>query len=299
MISKNKRKFLMFGIIRLVFPVAERLSPFIAKRWARKLFFTPIRFEPPSRELEVISKLEKFELEVNSVKIQGYLGGKGPRILLMHGWAGRFGQFSEIVESLIAEGFQVIGIDAPGHGQSGGKETNLLEFSTAIETVIKHKGPIDGAIGHSMGAVALLLAKKNGVEIPKIITIGMPSISSGIITEFLKKIRGSQKTGEGLREEVLKKFNKSFDDFSAIKIVSNDFPKSDIMMVHDENDQDAPMYHFWEIIKLFPSAKTMITKGLGHNRILRDRRVAIEIIEYLKNTEQVKQSMNNQVLQEK
>jgi pimeloyl-ACP methyl ester carboxylesterase len=217
----------------------------------------------------------------------------------MHGWAGRFSQFSEMIEALINGGFKVIGIDAPGHGLSGGKETSLPEFARAIEMVIQVKGPIAGAIGHSLGGVSLLLSRKNGLEIPKIVTISMPSVASGIITEFLKKINGSQKTGEGLRKEVIKKFNKSFDDFSAISIVSKDFPKSDVMLIHDENDLEAPLYHFWEISKFFPEAKTKLTKGFGHNKILRDWGIAAEIIQYIKDKEKEHHPSDRHVLQEK
>lgn len=286
-------------MIRFSFPLVEQVAPYIARKWARKLFFTPIRFEPPKREKEIVSSLRKFELDWNSIRIQGYEGGDGPTVLLMHGWSGRFGQFAELIESLTKGGFKVIGVDAPGHGLSKGKETNLPEFVEVIQLLLKSRGPIVGAIGHSLGGVSLLLSKKNGIDIPKIVTVSMPSISSGIITEFLKKIKGSSKTGESVRNAVVKKFNKSFDDFSAYKIASENFPKSDIMLIHDENDTEAPMYHFWEINKLFPDSKTLITQGLGHNKILRDATVSNQIIDFFNQKSKPEPMYNRGELQEK
>jgi pimeloyl-ACP methyl ester carboxylesterase len=281
MVDRNKRKFFKLGLIKTIFPITERLLPFLARRWGNKLFFTPVRFNPPYREIEVINTGSKFNFSLGNLKLQGYEWGEGPTILLMHGWAGRAGQFSEFINPLVISGFKVVAFDAPGHGSSEGKVTHLLAFAEAVKAIADIKGPLFAAIGHSLGGSAILLARKNGLEVEKLVTISVPSISSGIITEFLKKLNASAKIGESIRNHVQKKFNRSFDEFSAIHIVSSDFPTTDILIIHDENDREAPRYHFDELKKALPSAGSLLTKQLGHNKILRNEETIQKVINFL------------------
>jgi len=42
--------------------------------------------------------------------------GKGPLVVLVHGWTGHAGRLTRYVPALVDAGFSVLAFDAPGHG---------------------------------------------------------------------------------------------------------------------------------------------------------------------------------------
>jgi alpha-beta hydrolase superfamily lysophospholipase len=84
---------------------------------------------------------------------------QGKRVLLVHGWSGRGTQLFKIADELLKQGYSTISFDAPAHGKSPGKTTIMVDFITTIE-INKQFGPFDAAIGHSLGGMSVLNAKK-------------------------------------------------------------------------------------------------------------------------------------------
>lgn len=279
--KKNKIKLLSLSILRLAFSVTEKALPILARRWAIKLFFSPIKFDFPDREKEILRLATTFKVDEKGV-VQGYEWGKGPVVLFMHGWSGRATQGVEFIKSLVDAGFKVIAFDAPAHGKSIGKQTNLLEIKEAIFEITKKRGPLFGAIGHSLGGTALLLARKEGLSLEKLIVISVPSIAAGIIQEFLRKIGASQKIGESIERYVFKRFNRSFEELSASNIVSDNFPNTSILIVHDRDDKEAPIVHFQTLAEKLPYSNYLLTNSFGHTKILRSKEVVDSTIEFLK-----------------
>lgn len=89
--------------------------------------------------------------------------GKGKhKILLTHGWGSKAIDFSDIITSLSQnEDFEIIAFDAPGSGSSEGELSNLLLFVQAIKAIVTHYGQPNILIGHSLGALANIIAMKD------------------------------------------------------------------------------------------------------------------------------------------
>ncbi|HYG37803.1 MAG TPA: alpha/beta hydrolase [Cytophagales bacterium] len=280
--NKNKIKLIFLSGIKAAFRVTEKVSPFLAKRWAVKLFFSPVKFDYPAKEQKLLSQAKTFKVESNGVNLVGYEWGAGPVILFMHGWAGRATQVVEFVEPLTTAGFKVVAIDAPAHGKSPGKKTNILEFKEGVIAATTKAGPVHAAIGHSLGGTSLLFARKESLPVEKLVLISVPSIAEGIIKEFLKKIGGSHKIGESLKNYVYKKFNRSFEEFSALSLVAPPFPPTNFFIIHDRDDMEAPIVHFEKLSEKLPYAKKLITRSFGHTKILRSTEAINSVIEFLK-----------------
>ena len=62
-------------ILRTVYPVLEKTIPGIAFKVAFRLFFTPIRYDTPDRELPIQEKAEKFTAKINGKRTQFYSWG--------------------------------------------------------------------------------------------------------------------------------------------------------------------------------------------------------------------------------
>jgi esterase/lipase len=282
-LKKKSKTPLALRIIPSVFPIIERLAPAIANRFFAYLFFTPIGYPTPEKELKSEKFAKKFILPVNDMRIQCYQWGESPKtVLMVHGWAGRATQFRRFVKAFINEGFQVVGFDGPAHGRSSGRSTNLNEFLKVIEALKDRYKSIDGIIAHSFGGVASLYAIAEGLPVRNLITIASPTIANEIINTYLKALGGSEKTGKAFKEFVLQKYGKPFEEFSSltfIKRVPSDF---NLLLVHDDNDQEVSMDHPNELIKIFPQARIYKTSGLGHTRILRDNDVIREVVTFIR-----------------
>jgi pimeloyl-ACP methyl ester carboxylesterase len=54
-----------------------------------------------------------------------------------------------------------------------------------------------------------------------------------------------------------------------------------VMIIHDENDKEVPMYDAINNHKYLKNGQLLQTKGLGHTRILKDDKVVSAIINFI------------------
>jgi pimeloyl-ACP methyl ester carboxylesterase len=252
------------------------------------VFFTPLNYRVPEKELQTERKAARFSLKVNHKTIACYSWGKGPVVVVLHGWAGRATQFRKFIEVLTRRGYCVIGFDGPAHGRSEGKSTNIHEFEDVLKQITAKVGVPEAYIAHSFGGSAVLFAVMNGLAVKKIINIASPTIGDEIIRTYLKAIGGSWKTGEYFKSLIRQKSGKTFDEFTSLYFVRHIKPDLDLLLVHDESDDQVPIDHANALVKAYPYAKLYRTSGLGHTRILKDEAVihkCVTFIEELRLTE--------------
>ncbi len=285
MASQNKasKDPLALRTVRFAFGILDRTIPPLANRWGFKLFTTPYRYPLPQRERLVKESAEHFDIQYDGKKLQAYTWGTGPIVLFVHGWAGRGLQVSELVQPLVNSGYQVVTFDAQAHGKSEGKTTNLVLMTGALQALCNKLGPIHTIVGHSFGGTIGLYGIKNGLDAQNLVTISTPSVGQGIIDEFLRRINGSASVGQYLRKRVLNLTGQSFDEFTAetsARYISKELP---VLIIHDNDDKEAPIYHADALKTVLPHGKTFYTKDLGHTRILRDQKVIERVVTFVKN----------------
>ena len=225
-------------------------------------------------EIEWIKKSARSVIIINGKRVAIYSWGEEgkPVALFVHGWAGRATQFHNFFPVFLSAGYRVIAFDGPAHGKSEGSRTNILEFEAAIKKIIEKFGKPIGVIAHSFGGVAMLMTIANGLSIRKLINIGTPSIGDKIIQTFLKAVNGNRATGEQFKTYMVKKYNRTFDEFSGQHFLPQ-LKSLDLLLIHDENDKDVSIEHAERVIELYPRARLLRTRGLGHTRILKDEEV--------------------------
>lgn len=266
----------MLTFIRL----KNRLSGFLApKRTAQKnmqIFLNPRKFPLKDWEETAESKGERFFFGPNLSAIRW---GHGPqKILLMHGWESRATQMYSIAEPLVAAGFEVIAIDAPLHGKSAGTKANPLVFAHTIHTANQALGPFYGAIGHSMGAAALAIAKSNGVNLGRYVLISSPACLYDTLYAFAKFM--------GLSEKCIQLFIQSVEaevgEPSKALDVGNAMRNHDhCLLIHSKDDAEVPYAAMQKLIAEIPTARSNIVNNLGHRKIVRDIKVCEMITEFM------------------
>ena len=273
---------MLLKIVRWLYPSVERYAPSLAHRFFVKLFFTPLRYAVPEKEKKAETFAEKFSVEVAGKKVQCYAWGNGKPVLLIHEWAGRATQFRRFVKPLNSAGYRVIGFDGPAHGNSEGKQTNIREFEEALQKIYEKIGRPVAIIAHSFGGGAALLSAMNGLPVPKLINIASPTIGDEIINTYLKAIHGSASTGNFFKKYMAETYGKSFDEFTASYFIQHLPRPVELLLVHDEGDKEVAIKHAEELIGLYPTARLIRTKGLGHTRILKDDEVINACVTFIK-----------------
>ncbi len=280
--KKNQTPFLL-RLVQWGFPKLEKVFPALAHRLFITLFFTPLRYTTPPKEIELRETAEKIRLKLpDGVEIQGYSWGTGPVILFVHGWAGRGTQFRNFFPEAVQEGFRVLALDGPAHGLSTGRNTDLDGFKTMLFEVEKLVGKIEGVVTHSFGGVATLYSIMNGLKVNTLINIASPAIGNEIIDTYLKAMNGSKETGEHFKRYVVERTGKPFYEFSSEYFIQHIPDDTHVLLVHDRSDVEVPITHPQRLVELRPSTKLLITEGLGHYRILKDQNVIRKGVTFLK-----------------
>lgn len=268
--------------VRWFYPKLEKVFPPLAYRFFLKLFFTPMNFQRPAKEDKAESFSRTFKIEVAGKAIQCYhWGNEGKVVYLIHGWAGRATQFRRFIKPLLKAGFQVIGFDGPAHGKSGGRSTTIVEFEEVLKKLFVLHGEPAGIIAHSFGGGVALFAAMNGLPITTLINIASPTIGDKIINTYMEAIGASEKTKTFFKKEVIKRYGKPFDEYTALHFVTQLKKDINLLLVHDEDDKEVSLEHPLALIAKYPKAQLHKTEGLGHTRILRDDAVIKKCVDFI------------------
>lgn len=270
-------------IILITAKFLEVISPKFATLFAAKLFTTPIKYKIPKREFHMDSESEQNTLLVPSInkEIVVYQYGNGDKkALLVHGWSGRGTQLVKIADELVKNGYTVVSFDAPAHGKSKGNSSIMIEFIASILEIEKQYGSFDIAIGHSLGGMSILNAIKQKLQVKKAVIIGSGDIIQDIIDKFILNLKLKPNIAVRLKDYFETKYQEKMENYAASFAAKEvEIP---VLVIHDENDEDVNVRAAHNIKANLIDSEIMITKGLGHRKILGNKDVITRIIEFIK-----------------
>ncbi len=260
------------------------ISPKLTILFAAKLFTIPTKHGIPKREIGMNSKSTQKLIEIPAInkKVMLYQYGDSPKkILLAHGWSGRGTQLFKIADDLIKAGYMTISFDAPAHGKSPGKNTNMSEFVETILEIERQFGPFEAAVGHSLGGMSLLNAVKKGLTIDRLVSVGSGDIIEDILNRFVAKWELNPSTSSQLRLHFEKKNGEEMDSYSAYRSAMEiSIP---VLIIHDKNDKEVPVEAGIHIHKHLKNGKLFLTEGLGHQKILGNQEVIEKTVRFIQN----------------
>lgn len=272
---------LILKLFKLAFKVGGIISPKLTGCAAYKLWITPQRFKTPeSEQLAKNSAVTEFH-EINNKKIATYhWGNTGPTILLIHGWSGRGTQMGTFAEPLVKSGFRVLSFDAPSHGISTGKQTNIYEIADTILALNKIYGPFKSVITHSFGGPCLAIAMKKGLSTSRVVNISPPAATEGLVNKFTAALSISRNVEQELMRCIEKNFGKDVWFDSSME---NNIGEFDVhaLVIHDVDDIDVPWHEGQIIAKAWNKVRFIKTSNLGHRRILRDPETIKTTVDFL------------------
>tara|TARA_B100000780_G_scaffold118397_1_gene83112 strand:- start:1420 stop:2295 length:876 start_codon:yes stop_codon:yes gene_type:complete len=270
------------NFVRYFAKFLEVFSTKLASKFGIRLFVTPVNFPLPKREQYMLKSAQKKRLLINDInkeiEILSY-GYSKKKILLVHGWSGRSTQLFAFADKLLENGYMVISFDGPAHGKSTGRTTMMPEFLKTIEKINTTFGPFEAAIGHSFGATSLYNAASNFLTIKALIAIGSGDKISDIISNFAKNLYLKEKSARKIKSGLEKKWLIHIDDFASSTVAKN--IKIPVLVIHDKNDGDVPVSCAYRIRQNLEKGSLLITNGLGHTKILRNKEVVNKSVEFI------------------
>lgn len=259
--------------------VLSRVAPGAASRAAAALFCTPRRHRRPERELEVLARAEPLTLRMGHGQLAAWRWGTGPTVLLAHGWEGRGSQLQAFVDPLLARGFSVLAWDGPGHGDSPGRRSSVVELADGVFAAARTVDDLAGVVAHSAGAVATALAVSEGLVLPRAAFVAPPSDIGNYLRRFRELLPLPPRVERRMVDLMQERFQVLLEDLDVRRLkVPDDVP---LLVVHDRDDKEVSWEQGRTVAERWPGAQLVLTEGLGHRRLLRDPATVRGIVGWL------------------
>lgn len=281
--STTVRFFISLTRHRLAFRLLAPLAPRKAGDRARRLFLTPPRHGFRRAELEALEEASLLTVPMPTGRIVGWRWGRkeDPAVVLVHGWGGRAAQLRSFVAPLLARGYSVVAFDAPGHGMTGGRESSLVHMAAALDAVLRHVGPVEAIVGHSLGGAVTGYVMAQGARVKKAVLLAPPASLTEYSHRFARLLRLPEGVRALMQAQIERRFGIRWGDFE----VETTVPKlaQPALVVHDVDDRDNPFRDGERYARHWPGARLVATQGLGHRGALYDSAVIHEVAGFLGN----------------
>lgn len=256
------------------------IAPKIAAKKGFLLFCRPFRLSISNKQKDFFNTAEKFNLQIDDEKVQGYRWGNGPlKVLFLHGWQSHSYRWKAYIEALPKDKYTVYSLDAPAHGLSSGNFLSVPLYSQLIETFVRENGPFHTVTGHSIGGFSLLytLYKFPLLEINRIVLLAPPGEAKEFIDVFKNTLKLSRRTVDLVIGHFISRYDVSPEYFSTQRFVKSLNVKG--LIIHDEGDDEAPHHYSIPLQRAWAKSRLVTTTGLGHN--LRSASVVQEVVAFI------------------
>ena len=274
------------GLLRLGLGALQAAWPSLAARAATKLFLTPLppKWAQRGKPLGSDWQTESWPFEEASLTVYRRREAAPKAVaLLVHGWGGYAGQMSALAKVLAAQGWNPVLLEMPGHGRSRGWQSNLPQFTRAIDYVaarLAEEGhPLGALVGHSLGATAAAFVASRGALFTRLALIA-PAASPPAYTRLFAQVFG-------LREEVRAAMQHRIEAKEGILMPQFE-PQSvgariavPTLVVHDRQDLVNRFADGQAFAQAVRQAELFATEGLGHRKILKEPAVLERVASFV------------------
>jgi hypothetical protein len=240
---------------------------------------------------QLLNEAEKFSLTVKDdyfagkeLVFNGFKWGNGShKLLITHGWGSKAADFMEIINALKEiDGLEIIAFDAPGNGSSESELSNLLLFILSIKEVTFHFGEPDILIGHSLGAMANVIALSEMKITPALLISIAPLIRLKENFEYTMNTVGVPQVSQGnFFKSFEEKFSRQASHYNLIDRYTLD-KEVKHWLAYDENDHISTYNYLKEFLDANQSIISQKYEGIGHERMIKSAQVINDLVEVVK-----------------
>jgi len=268
--SRTVRHSFKMSSVRAGFALGSRLMPHRTLDRAAKLFSTPYA-SSHRRALaaQPDADMRRGEIFLHGQRIVTYTWGdpsSQPYVLLVHGWSSFGLRYLPWIPHLRALGYAVIAFDQPGHGLSDGQYCTLPKFVETTNEIGRCFGVAALAVGHSLGAAALVMAQDHQWRAQRMILLAPVADMVAATDRFIEMVQ----LGSHLRQPFFAWHEQQTgvhpQDLQTHRHLSALGQPG--LIVHDLGDEDVPWEEGERCASHWSSARLLSTQGLGHHRVV-------------------------------
>lgn len=271
-------------LVRAGYGVLCRWAPAVAAALAHRQLATPPRAPIGRWPLAVREHTRSWYARSGVDDILVYEWGHGPAVLLVHGWGSDATRMGRLVAPLVRAGCRVIAFDAPAHGRSGGKRTDMVAFANAVAVVARRTGPLQAVVGHSFGAAMCLYAARDwGLCASRLVLISTFDHCDWFVGLFARHTGLTPTVVQRVRERFAQRYSGRFDWARMSVLAMGRDADRPTLLVHDRDDAEVPFEHGLSLAHAMGGAQLLATHGLGHQRVLRNPAVIRRVVDFVSN----------------
>jgi len=266
-----------------IIKLLSRIFPNTVAKIAYKKFTNPQTRKLREHEVIMLDKAKKLKTKIGNFEIQTYEWGnvEDERILLIHGWEGQAGNFTDIIQELLKNKYYVISFDGPSHGFSSKGNASLFSFGDLVGIMIK-KYKCKKLVSHSFGGVATThaLFKNPELKVDKYVLLTTPDKLSQRVDDVAKFLGVTKNVKDILIKKLETEISLDLNQASVSNFVRK-INVAESMIIHDRNDIVIPIAQSRNVHQSWKVSHFREIEGTGHFRILRTKEVIDMIIEFM------------------
>lgn len=271
--------------LRVQLRVLGAVAPGLAFRQAWRLFCTPRRLPVKPWEAPALADARRRTVAHATGPVAVYEWGPAaaPAVVLVHGWEHRASFWRAWVAPLRAAGYRVVALDGPAHGASGGRRATLTGFGEAVQAVVNTAGEVRAIVAHSFGAACvagLPVRPPVAAPLPRLVLLSAPVSPRAVAGRFADFMGLPRTMMAHFTAHIERTTGRLVDSFAAAA-AGPTIGAEQVLVLHDEGDEIVPFAEGQQIAAAWPGAVLHATRGLGHNRILRDTAVVQAAVAFI------------------
>lgn len=252
--------------VRMALETTAVVFPPACRYLALRIFSSPRKGRLSPGQAHWLDEAKLPPLRINGYPTQLYhWPGPGPRVLLLHGWESNSARWEGLWLQLRAAGFDLMAIDAPAHGYSGGDRFTAVRYAGGLAEALDQYAP-RAIVGHSAGAMAALycLANLRPEYAPdKLVLIGMPAGLDGLLRAYQRILGVSDRVMRRLNEAAERRYGFPLPAFLMPPLAARIHAPG--LIIHDHDDELAPLAEARAVHQAWAGSRLMVSRGLGHS----------------------------------
>lgn len=158
-------------------------------------------------------------------------------------------------------------------GQHGAESSDAVELAQALDAVAAEFGPAHTILAHSLGALATLLALRDGWFTSERLVLIAPVDGVPWFTAYFRRLLGFRDRTERHTERRIEARTGYPPAELETLLLAVEVAGPELLVVQDLDDRSPGIGIASELAASWPGARYVGTRGLGHNRVLADRGV--------------------------
>ena len=240
----------------------------------------PKRAQASPAERALLDQAERIDVYTGQRRLTAWRWGtRGPTVLLVHGWDSRASHLGGFVAALLSRNCQVVAFDAPGHGDSDGTRSNVVDIGRTILDVARQLGPFNAAIAHSVGSPASLYAFAHGMEVTSSVHLAGPSSLKRVLTRVGHLFQFPEDQRALLYQRMAEQIGASLDMMEIGNLAEG--MRHPALLLHDPDDAEVPYAESVALQAAWPRSVLRPIHDVGHRRLIRESTVVEASVDFI------------------